>query len=62
MFELSLECTRCGALLKKQVIGSNKFYYCKKCGCISSSTAVNVPVQSANEQINIESKFAVPRQ
>lgn len=61
MPEFSLECTRCGTLLKKQVIGSNKFYYCKKCGCISSASSVSVPVQSVDQQINTKSE-SVPGQ
>ncbi|HEY3361129.1 MAG TPA: hypothetical protein VGK06_04675 [Methanosarcina sp.] len=61
MSEPSLECIRCGTLLKKQVIGSNKFYYCRKCGCISSVISVSVPAQSANEQINIKNE-SVPGQ
>jgi len=54
MFEFSLKCTRCGALLKKQVLGSNEFYYCRKCGSISSAASMRVPTQSANQQINVE--------
>lgn len=54
MFELSLECTRCGTLLKKQVLGSNEFYYCRKCGSISSAACMRVPAQSANPRINVE--------
>lgn len=53
MVELTLKCTHCGTLLKKQVLGSNELYYCKKCGSISSAAFVRVPAQSANQQINV---------
>jgi len=43
MFEFSLEFTRCGTLLKKQLPGSNKFYYCRKCRSISSVASIRVP-------------------
>lgn len=54
MSESSLECVRCGALLKKQVIGSNEIYYCRKCGSTSSAVSMSVPAKSANKQINVE--------
>lgn len=54
MFEFSLECTHCGTLLKKQILGSNEFYYCRRCGSISSAALMGVPAQSANQRINVE--------
>ncbi|MGB9927867.1 MAG: hypothetical protein ACPK85_05620 [Methanosarcina sp.] len=42
MFELPEECVRCGTELKKQTIGSNEFYYCRKCGCTSSITFISL--------------------
>ena len=54
MFKFSLECARCGTLLKKQVLGSNEFYYCRKCGSISSVAPMKVPAQSVRQQINVE--------
>lgn len=56
VYEGSLECTLCGTLLKKQVIGSNEFFYCRQCGCISSATSVRVPTQFANHQVNIKNE------
>lgn len=29
-------CSECGTLLKRQVMGSNVFYYCRSCGRLSS--------------------------
>ncbi|AKB82208.1 hypothetical protein MSBR3_1630 [Methanosarcina barkeri 3] len=54
MFEFSFECTRCCTLLKKQILGSNEFYYCRKCGSISSAASMKVPAQSTNQQIKVE--------
>ncbi len=39
MFEFPAKCSRCGTSLKKQVLGSNTFYYCRKCGCTTSASA-----------------------
>ncbi|WP_082091133.1 MULTISPECIES: zinc finger domain-containing protein [Methanosarcina] len=47
MFESSAKCVRCGTPLRKQVIGSNVFYYCKKCGCTSSAISASTSSQSA---------------
>ena len=33
---ISMLCSLCQTSLKRQVLGSNVFYYCRKCGCISS--------------------------
>ncbi|MFZ2497896.1 MAG: hypothetical protein ACP5N0_07845 [Methanosarcina sp.] len=52
MSAFTTECTRCGTPLKKQVIGSNEFYYCRKCGCTSSAASVSVPARCADRQIN----------
>ncbi|MHC1754638.1 MAG: zinc finger domain-containing protein [Methanosarcina sp.] len=55
MFDFPSKCVRCGTTLKKQVIGSNNFYYCRKCGCTSSVTSsvtsVNASTQSAVQEI-----------
>jgi hypothetical protein len=51
MLEFSTACIRCGTPLKKQIIGSNEFYYCKKCGSISSAASVSVPSQYADQGI-----------
>jgi hypothetical protein len=42
MFEASAECIRCGTPLKKQTIGSNEFYYGRRCGCTSSVKFLSV--------------------
>ncbi|HOA69839.1 MAG: hypothetical protein ACHQXK_00375 [Methanosarcina thermophila] len=51
MFESSVECVRCGTPLKKQVIGSNVFYYCRKCGCTSSAAFASVSSHSTAQLI-----------
>ncbi|WP_164888433.1 hypothetical protein [Methanosarcina sp. MSH10X1] len=51
MFESTVECTRCGTPLKKQVIGSNIFYYCRKCGCTSTAAFASAPSQCTASQI-----------
>jgi transcription initiation factor TFIIIB Brf1 subunit/transcription initiation factor TFIIB len=33
---VSMLCSLCQTSLKRQVLGSNVFYYCRKCGCVSS--------------------------
>ncbi|HIH74016.1 MAG TPA: hypothetical protein HA306_01595 [Methanosarcina sp.] len=47
MFNLSSKCIRCGTPLKKQIMGSNSFYYCRKCGCTSSIISFSSSTQSA---------------
>jgi hypothetical protein len=32
----SMFCCTCKTKLKRQVLGSNIFYYCRSCGCLSS--------------------------
>ncbi|MDD2340488.1 MAG: hypothetical protein PHG79_09630 [Methanosarcina sp.] len=32
----SIFCNICQTKLKRQVLGSNTFYYCQNCGCVSS--------------------------
>ncbi|WP_440955240.1 hypothetical protein ACSAZK_17200 [Methanosarcina sp. Mfa9] len=39
MLGFPAKCSRCGTSLKKQVLGSNTFYYCRKCGCTTSVSA-----------------------
>ncbi|MDY9925619.1 zinc finger domain-containing protein [Methanosarcina sp.] len=55
MFDFPSKCVRCGTPLKKQIIGSNSFYYCRKCGSTSSVTSsvtsVNASAQSAVQEI-----------
>ncbi|WP_141706369.1 MULTISPECIES: zinc finger domain-containing protein [Methanosarcina] len=51
MFESSAKCVRCGTPLKKQVIGSNVFYYCRKCGCTSSAISIRISSQSVTRPI-----------
>ncbi|WP_082089291.1 zinc finger domain-containing protein [Methanosarcina horonobensis] len=46
MFDLPSKCVRCGTPLKRQVIGSNSFYYCRKCGCTSSITSFGASIES----------------
>ncbi|RXA19654.1 hypothetical protein EQO05_08650 [Methanosarcina sp. MSH10X1] len=33
---ISMFCGVCQTELKRQVLGSNTFYYCRSCGCVSS--------------------------
>ncbi|WP_410510033.1 hypothetical protein RSJ42_07910 [Methanosarcina hadiensis] len=51
MFNLPSKCVRCGTSLKRQIIGSNNFYYCRKCGCTSSTTAAGVSSQPAVQRV-----------
>ncbi|MCQ1537306.1 hypothetical protein FTO70_16830 [Methanosarcina sp. KYL-1] len=54
MLESLPKCIRCGTALKKQVLGSNTLYYCRKCGCTSSATAINTSaVASVQQMVNI---------
>jgi len=32
----SMLCSTCKSELKRQILGTNVFYYCRKCGCLSS--------------------------
>jgi len=45
MLEFPVECVLCGEHLKKQVIRSNVFYYCSRCGSISSIISAESPSQ-----------------
>lgn len=38
----SMSCEYCGTGLKRQFVGSNLFYYCKKCGRITSENDITV--------------------
>ncbi|WP_406657058.1 hypothetical protein V7O62_00510 [Methanolobus sp. ZRKC2] len=35
--EIGLSCEHCNTELKRQLLGSNVFYYCKCCGRITSA-------------------------
>jgi len=50
MFDFPSKCVRCGTPLKKQIIGSNNFYYCRKCGCTSSVASVSASTQAAVQE------------
>lgn len=56
MPEFPGECIWCGTPLKKQVLGLNKFYYCRKCGCTLSTAPASVPALYADSQDNIENE------
>ncbi|HOW14392.1 hypothetical protein [Methanosarcina sp.] len=58
MPEFPGECIRCGTPIKKQVLGSNEFYYCRKCGCTSSIASVSVPSPYTDQHVNVENKSA----
>ncbi|HII00242.1 TPA: hypothetical protein HA351_00855 [Methanosarcinaceae archaeon] len=51
MLEFPTKCSRCGTLLKKQVLGSNTFYYCRKCGCTTSVSASSTLSTATVEQV-----------
>jgi len=51
MLESSIKCIRCGTPLKMQVIGSNVFYYCRKCGCTSSAVSASMSSKDATRPI-----------
>lgn len=36
-----ISCEHCGIELKRQFMGSNLFYYCKRCGRITSETDIS---------------------
>ncbi|AKB38215.1 hypothetical protein MSSAC_3625 [Methanosarcina siciliae C2J] len=40
-FDVPTLCIECKTWLKRQVIGSNVFYYCKSCGCMSSDICLS---------------------
>lgn len=40
-FDAPTFCIECKAWLKRQVIGSNVFYYCRSCGRVSSEVCLS---------------------
>jgi uncharacterized paraquat-inducible protein A len=38
----SVSCEHCDIVLKRQFVGSNMFYYCKRCGRITSEKDIGV--------------------
>ncbi len=43
-------CTVCQTGLKRQVLGSNIFYYCRNCGCLSSEASLFEETKAINSQ------------
>ena len=52
-------CIICQASLKRQVIGSNVFYYCRKCGCVSSEMYLTKEVKTPHIQESISASMAL---
>lgn len=46
----SMFCSVCQTKLKRQVIGSNVFYYCRNCGCVSSEAYLSGDVNVLHVQ------------
>ncbi|HEY3362576.1 MAG TPA: hypothetical protein VGK06_12380 [Methanosarcina sp.] len=47
---VSMFCSVCQTKLKRQVLGSNVFYYCKNCGCVSSEAYLSGEINVLNSQ------------
>lgn len=47
---VSIFCSICQTKLKRQVLGSNVFYYCRKCGCVSSEAYLSGGINVLNSQ------------
>jgi len=43
-------CSICQTKLKRQVLGSNVFYYCRNCGCVSSEAYLSGGVNVLHSQ------------
>jgi hypothetical protein len=51
-------CSECQTKLKRQVLGSNIFYYCRNCGCVSSEAYLSEEVKVLHVQKPISAKGA----
>ena len=51
-------CTLCQTRLKRQVLGSNIFYYCRNCGCLISEAhlADEIKAFRAREQLSVDAQ------
>ncbi|AYK14442.1 hypothetical protein AOB57_003865 [Methanosarcina flavescens] len=47
---ISMFCSVCQTKLKRQVLGSNIFYYCRNCGCVSSEAYLTGGVEVFQHQ------------
>jgi len=47
---LYMFCTACKTILKRQILGSNVFYYCRNCGCVSSEAYLSKEVNTFDIQ------------
>ncbi|RPJ72803.1 MAG: hypothetical protein EHM20_13280 [Alphaproteobacteria bacterium] len=47
---ISMFCSVCQTKLKRQVLGSNVFYYCRNCGCVSSEAYLSGGVNGLHSQ------------
>ena len=47
---VSMFCSACQTKLKRQVLGSNIFYYCRNCGCVSSEAYLSGEVSMLHVQ------------
>jgi len=50
---ISMLCSVCQTSLKRQVLGSNVFYYCRNCGCVSSEAYFSKEVNGLYVQKSI---------
>ena len=46
-------CSLCKTRMKRQVLGSNIFYYCRHCGCLSSETSLFEETKAINVQKSV---------
>ena len=52
-FNASVYCSICDTRLKRQVVGSNVLYYCRKCGRISSAACLFETSSVLKEQVPV---------
>lgn len=57
----SIFCSICQTRLKRQVLGSNIFYYCRNCGCVISEACLSTEINAlcAQEPLSVQKTSSV---
>jgi hypothetical protein len=58
-FNASVCCSTCETRLKRQVVGSNVLYYCRKCGRMSSAACLFETSSVLKEQARVSEIIAL---
>jgi len=55
---VSMFCSGCQTTLKRQVLGSNVFYYCRGCGSVSSEVYFSGEQTSSHKPTSVDMRFS----